>query len=191
MSGAPLPSSFDGDEDFFSESRWQKFSRRLKEDPLIPLGMALTTWALISATRSMRAGDHARTNIMFRRRIYAQGFTVAAMAVGGMYWKEDRDKRKEFDKLQLEKQRTAKRDAWLRELEARDEEEKMLKAKRERRRAMLKEKKEAAEAGELATAVAKGTEVQQVEVAEKKSVLESNEQKGVLAAAKELLWKRN
>ncbi|KAK8165158.1 altered inheritance of mitochondria protein 31, mitochondrial [Phyllosticta citrichinensis] len=189
-SGAPLPSSFDGNEDFFSESRWQKLSRRLKEDPLIPLGMALTTWALISATRSMRAGDHARTNIMFRRRIYAQGFTIAAMAVGGLYWKEDRDKRKEFDKLQTEKQRTAKRDAWLRELEARDEEEKMLKAKRERRRAMLKEKKEAAEAGGL-TPADNGSECQQAEVVEKKSVVESTEQRGVVAAAKELLWKRN
>ncbi|KAK8237911.1 altered inheritance of mitochondria protein 31, mitochondrial [Phyllosticta capitalensis] len=189
MSGAPLPSSFDGNEDFFSESRWQKFSRRLKEDPLIPLGMALTTWALVGATRSMRAGDHARTNIMFRRRIYAQGFTIAAMAVGGLYWKEDRDKRKEFDKLQSEKQRQAKRDAWLRELEARDEEEKMLKARRERRRAMLKEKKEA-EAGE-AGATGKEAESQQSEASETKSVVESTEQKGVLAAAKDLMWKRN
>jgi hypothetical protein len=57
MSNAPLPSSFDGNtyghlfeelylkkslrwsySDFYEENRWEKFSRRLREEPLIPLG---------------------------------------------------------------------------------------------------------------------------------------------------------
>lgn len=58
MSNNPLPSSFDGNEydsltvtrydselansyvsEFYEENRWQKFSRRLKEEPLIPFGI--------------------------------------------------------------------------------------------------------------------------------------------------------
>jgi len=69
---------------------------------------------------------------MFRARIYAQGFTILAMVVGSLYWKTDRQKRKEFENLVMEQNAQAKRDAWVRELEARDEEEKALRAKRER-----------------------------------------------------------
>jgi hypothetical protein len=46
---APPPSSFDDDVEFYQESRWGKLKRRLKEEPLIPLGCALTCWALYEA----------------------------------------------------------------------------------------------------------------------------------------------
>ena len=95
--------------------------------------------ALYGAAKSVRAGDHERTNRMFRARIYAQGFTILAMVVGSIYWKSDRQKRKEFENLVTERNAQAKRDAWVRELEARDEEEKALRAKRERM--MAREKK--------------------------------------------------
>lgn len=41
--------------DFFEESRVQKIKRRLIEEPLIPLGCALTVWALLEATKSIRS----------------------------------------------------------------------------------------------------------------------------------------
>jgi len=134
MSNTPLPSSFDGNTDFYEENRWQKFSRRLKEEPLIPLGCALTCAALVGATRSIRAGDHNRTNRMFRARIYAQAFTLLAMVAGSMYWQSDREKRKEFDGVIAEKKAKEKNEAWIKELEARDEEEKQIRAAREARR---------------------------------------------------------
>ena len=71
----------------------------------------------------MRSGDKHRTNRMFRRRIYAQGFTILAMVAGSAYWETDRSKRKQFDELTEEKRRKEKRDAWIRELEIRDQEE--------------------------------------------------------------------
>lgn len=61
---------------------------------------------------------------MFRRRIYAQGFTLLAMVAGSAYWEGDRKKRKEFDGLLEEKRKKEKHDAWIRELEARDQEDK-------------------------------------------------------------------
>ncbi|KAF1964733.1 mitochondrial hypoxia responsive domain-containing protein [Bimuria novae-zelandiae CBS 107.79] len=127
MSGpnsAPLPSSFDENEDFYNENRLEKIGRRLREEPLIPLGCALTVWAIVGATRSMRKGDHKMTNLFFRRRLYAQAFTIAVLVAGNLYWQKDRVKRKEYEKLKAEKDRMDRRERWLRELEMRDEEEK-------------------------------------------------------------------
>ncbi|THX06240.1 hypothetical protein D6D18_02922 [Aureobasidium pullulans] len=132
MNSAPPPSSFDNDADFYEESRWQKLRRRIVEEPLIPLGCGLTVWALYEATKSMKSGDHAKTNRMFRRRIYAQGFTLLAMVAGSAYWEKDRNKRKEYNDLVDEKKKKDKRDAWIKELEARDDEEKEIAAMKKR-----------------------------------------------------------
>jgi hypothetical protein len=89
--------------------------------------------ALLGASRSIRAGDHNRTNRMFRARILAQGFTLVAMVAGSMYWQTDRQKRKEFEGAVAERKAREKNEAWIKELEARDEEAKELKALREMR----------------------------------------------------------
>ncbi|RFU32567.1 hypothetical protein B7463_g3785, partial [Scytalidium lignicola] len=68
---------------------------------------------------------------MFRARIYAQGFTLLAMVAGSMYWKKDREKRKEFEAVIEGKKAQTKNEAWIRELEARDKEEKDFKAARD------------------------------------------------------------
>lgn len=80
----------------------------------------------------MRSGDKHKTNRMFRRRIYAQGFTILAMFAGSIYWESDRSKRKQYDGLVDEKKKKEKHDAWIRELEARDEEEKELRKLRDK-----------------------------------------------------------
>lgn len=80
----------------------------------------------------MKAGDHYRTNRMFRRRIYAQGFTLVAMVAGSAYWSGDRAKRKEFDGLVDEKKKKEKHEAWIKELEIRDQEDKDFSALRKR-----------------------------------------------------------
>jgi len=72
----------------------------------------------------MRKGDHKATNMYFRRRLYAQAFTIAVLVAGNMYWQKDRVKRKEYEKQVAQKERMDKRDRWLRELEMRDEEDK-------------------------------------------------------------------
>jgi Hypoxia induced protein conserved region len=71
---------------------------------------------------------------MFRARIYAQGFTLVAMIAGSMYWQTDRQKRKEFDKVVEERKAREKNEAWIKELEVRDEEEKDIRRVREARR---------------------------------------------------------
>lgn len=64
------------------------------------------------------------TNLYFRRRLYAQSFTIAVLVMGNMYWQKDRVKRKDYEKMKAEKDRMDKRERWLRELEMRDEEDK-------------------------------------------------------------------
>lgn len=132
----PLPSSFDEEgDDFFQENRLAKLGRKLKEEPLVPLGCALTVWALYKAARSSRSITSAaspadaqaarlRTNMYFRRRVYAQAFTLAAVVTGGLYWSGDRERRKEYEKVQKAAEMGSRRDRWIAELEFRDEEEK-------------------------------------------------------------------
>jgi hypothetical protein len=157
-------------------------------------GCILTCMALFGASRSIRAGDHNRTNRMFRARIYAQGFTLVAMIAGSMYWQSDRQKRKEFDKLVEERKAREKNEAWIRELEARDEEEKEFRRAREARRRGVSvdvvrkedERKEAKKAEEKKSKVLDkiaekaGSSVEAVEKEEKT--------KGVLDSVQEMVW---
>ncbi|KAK5659298.1 hypothetical protein OQA88_1391 [Cercophora sp. LCS_1] len=127
MSGRPLPSSFDSEEEFYNEKPIRKVFRRLKEEPLVPLGALLTVWAITNATRAMRRGDHHEVQRMFRARVGAQAFTVVAMVAGGMYYSADRKATKELWKAKEVEDAEEKRRKWIRELEARDEEDKALK----------------------------------------------------------------
>jgi hypothetical protein len=59
-----------------------------------------------------------------------------------MYWQTDRQKRKEFEGVVSERKAKEKNEAWIRELEARDEEEREIRAMREARRNGVKYVKE-------------------------------------------------
>jgi hypothetical protein len=112
--------------------------RRIKEEPLVPLGMLLTCAALFGAARAIKSQDHARANIMFRRRIYAQGFTLAAVVAGGWYLRSEREKKKEVETLEKERANAERREKWLKELEARDVEDR---AANERVRKLLERRR--------------------------------------------------
>lgn len=63
------------------------------------------------------------------------------MVAGSMYWKTDRQKRKEFDAVVAERKAKEKNEAWIRELEARDQEDKEFQAMKAARRAAANNKK--------------------------------------------------
>ena len=83
----------------------------------------------------------------FRARVYAQAFTLLCICVGSVYWKEDREKRKYYQGLLSEKKAQERRDAWIKELEAREEEDKVEREKKKRRREVAKERAEASAEG--------------------------------------------
>lgn len=121
---------------------------RLLSNCLPTQGCAATSYALWRAYRSMKAGDSVQLNKMFRARIYAQAFTLFAVVAGGIYYKTERQQRKEFERVVSEKKSQEKRDAWIRELEIRDQEDKEW---RERHAAIERAAKEAGE-GKAASA---------------------------------------
>lgn len=137
----------------------------------------------------MRSGDKARTNRMFRRRIYAQGFTILAMLGGSAYWESDRAKRGQFDELSEEKRRKEKRDAWIRELEIREEEEEELKRLRDnlvRGRAVEK----AGLAEETARKVESAAKERDAAGRVVRSAFEAGDREGPVMAAVRGLWQR-
>ncbi|KAL7908847.1 hypoxia induced protein conserved region domain-containing protein [Trichoderma velutinum] len=140
MAGRPpeftgqMPSSFD-DQELYNEGPMQKVKRKLREEPLVPLGIGLTVFAFVNAYRALRRGDSRQANKMFRARVAAQGFTVIAMVAGSMYYNKDREKSKELRKLKDERDSEEKRQRWIHELEIRDEEEKAMKAAIKQRQA--------------------------------------------------------
>lgn len=62
------------------------------------------------------------------------------MVAGSMYWKSDRQKRKEFDEVVAERKAKEKNELWIKELEARDEEDKEIRAEKERRSKRLSDR---------------------------------------------------
>ncbi|OAF58945.1 Respiratory supercomplex factor 1, mitochondrial [Pseudogymnoascus destructans] len=99
MSSTNMPSSFDGDTILRIEPMAEADPPVERRAPRASgYASSHSTNALYHASKSIRSGDQQRTNRMFRARIYAQGFTIVAMVAGSMYWKSDRQKRKEFDR---------------------------------------------------------------------------------------------
>lgn len=82
----------------------------------------------------MRRGDHNQVQRMFRARVLAQGFTVVAMVAGGLYFGAERHKERELWKLEEAQTAEEKRQRWIRELEARDEEDKAMRERLDKRR---------------------------------------------------------
>ena len=81
------------------------------------------------------------------------------MVAGSLYYRQDREKRKEIEELQKQKDHALKRERWLVELEARDAEDraardKLLKMKEKRaaREEAIKKKRAQKEGKELADA---------------------------------------
>ncbi|KAI1273087.1 mitochondrial hypoxia responsive domain-containing protein [Xylaria sp. FL0933] len=156
MADRPMPSSFDTNEEY-QETGFQKVARKLREEPLIPLGTGLTCLALFNAWRAMRRGDHAGVQRMFRARIGAQAFTVLAMVAGGAYYGADREKRRELIKLEAQKRAEERNQKWLHELEIRDQEDKQLKAAMKRKRERLEQKRAQEQENDPAAAAATAT----------------------------------
>ncbi|XP_056624880.1 HIG1 domain family member 2A, mitochondrial [Triplophysa dalaica] len=59
-----------------------KFIRKTKENPFVPIGCLGTAGALIYGLGAFRSGKTRQSQLSMRARIFAQGFTVVAIIVG-------------------------------------------------------------------------------------------------------------
>ncbi|XP_018335829.1 HIG1 domain family member 2A, mitochondrial isoform X2 [Agrilus planipennis] len=64
------------------ETVLEKFNRKFKENPFVPIGCLATATALVVGLWSFKAGKRKLSQYMMRTRILAQGFTVFAIVLG-------------------------------------------------------------------------------------------------------------
>ncbi|KAF8352107.1 altered inheritance of mitochondria protein 31, mitochondrial, partial [Amanita rubescens] len=69
----------------------EKFMRKVKQNPWVPLGAIATTATLVIASIKMRRGESQKMNHWLRARVAAQGFTILAIC-GGAYLVNKREK---------------------------------------------------------------------------------------------------
>ncbi|KAK2460760.1 hypothetical protein APHAL10511_007230 [Amanita phalloides] len=74
-----------------TESWGEKFVRKFKENPWVPLGATATVATLIIASVKMRRGESQKMNHWLRARVAAQGFTILALC-GGAYMMNKRER---------------------------------------------------------------------------------------------------
>ncbi|XP_007954241.1 HIG1 domain family member 2A, mitochondrial [Orycteropus afer afer] len=65
-----------------TESFKEKFIRKTRENPMVPIGCLGTATALTYGLYCFHRGQSHRSQLMMRTRIVAQGFTIAAILMG-------------------------------------------------------------------------------------------------------------
>ncbi|KIK07144.1 hypothetical protein K443DRAFT_673702 [Laccaria amethystina LaAM-08-1] len=70
----------------------EKFSRKFKENPWVPIGCVATCGALVMSAVKMRAGKSTDMNYWLRARVVLQGVTIAALVAGSMSLQAQRKK---------------------------------------------------------------------------------------------------
>lgn len=128
-------------------------------------------------------------NRMFRARIYAQAFTLFALVGGGLYYQTERRQRREFDQAVEARKHQEKRDAWLRELEIRDQEDREWKERHAAIAAAKEAGKRKTPPANAETTDAKNSDQKAEHDAARGSVEEGDEKKsrGVLDAVRNLV----
>ncbi|NWU44510.1 HIG2A protein, partial [Hylia prasina] len=81
--GPPPPLDPNSFPTFTDEGFTEKFLRKTRENPLVPLGCLCTVGILAYGILCFKKGNTRRSQLMMRARVLAQGFTIASM-VGGM-----------------------------------------------------------------------------------------------------------
>ncbi|XP_042182088.1 HIG1 domain family member 2A-like [Oncorhynchus tshawytscha] len=64
------------------ETFQEKFMRKSKENPFVPIGCLGTAGALMYGLRAFKQGKTRQSQLLMRGRIFAQGFTVVAIIFG-------------------------------------------------------------------------------------------------------------
>ncbi|XP_004371362.1 HIG1 domain family member 2A, mitochondrial [Trichechus manatus latirostris] len=82
LSQPPVIEGFSANVYSNSESFKEKFLRKTRENPMVPIGCLGTAAALGYGLYCFHRGQSRRSQLMMRTRIAAQGFTVAAILVG-------------------------------------------------------------------------------------------------------------
>ncbi|KAG8906959.1 Respiratory supercomplex factor 1, mitochondrial [Tulasnella sp. 408] len=79
---------------------FQRGLDKCKQQPLVPIGAAITVWSLLGAVREFKRGNSQNVNRYLRFRVVAQGATVAAMLIGSVIYEKSLREQKEAEEKQ-------------------------------------------------------------------------------------------
>lgn len=127
----------------------------------MPLGTIATCIAVGLAAHSVRTGNRKGAQRWFRYRVAFQGFTVAALVVGGFVYGKDNLEKKKSREEQLHEKAKMRERLWIEELERRDFETQQRKKRAEWARQKAREMEEQEKAGKDTSPILK--EVKEVE----------------------------
>lgn len=82
FSQPPIIEGFSPQPRIKDETFKEKFLRKTKENPFVPIGCLGTAGALMYGLRAFHQGKTRQSQLLMRGRIFAQGFTVVAIIVG-------------------------------------------------------------------------------------------------------------
>ncbi|KAM6151012.1 HIG1 domain family member 2A, mitochondrial [Erethizon dorsatum] len=78
----PVIEGFNPTVNIHPEGFKEKFLRKTRENPMVPIGCLGTAAALTYGLYCFHRGQSQRSQLMMRTRIAAQGFTIAAILLG-------------------------------------------------------------------------------------------------------------
>ncbi|XP_034037347.1 HIG1 domain family member 2A, mitochondrial [Thalassophryne amazonica] len=82
FSRPPVIAGFSPSTEIKRETFQEKFIRKTKENPFVPIGCLGTLAALTFGLRSFHQGKTRQSQLLMRTRILGQGFTVVAIIIG-------------------------------------------------------------------------------------------------------------
>lgn len=116
-----IPSSLDE----ISDSRQLSFSDRIvfhcKQQPIVPLGLFLTTAAVVIAAKNVRSDNKKLTHLCLRLRVGIQAATILALVSGSFIYGIKRKDRESKDEI-LRQKAKKREQLWIEELERRTKE---------------------------------------------------------------------
>ncbi|KAI1711265.1 hypoxia induced protein conserved region domain-containing protein [Ditylenchus destructor] len=103
------PTAVFGESSAFKDEMWKKSAQKMKENPILPLGLAGVTYCLFGMARSMIQRDSMKANKYMRARVAIQGFTALTLFAGALwtYWKRSRIAELEFAEMATAAKREA------------------------------------------------------------------------------------
>lgn len=99
----------------------EKIVFHCKQQPLVPLGVLLTTGAVILAAKNVRSGNKHKAQIYFRWRVGLQAATLVALVAGSyVYGTSVKEQKAKED--QMREKAKVREQLWIQELERKDQE---------------------------------------------------------------------